>query len=136
MNICELLTAGSHNPNQFGVSMDKVYISQLHVETIIGVYDFEKESKQSLYFDVEMLTDIREAAKTDDIQLAVDYAKVSERIEQVCQQVTVELLETLIEMLAAMILSEFSVAQVTLRVSKPQAVAKASTVGVEITRSR
>ncbi|WMN59119.1 dihydroneopterin aldolase [Pseudoalteromonas xiamenensis] len=116
--------------------MDKVYISQLHVETIIGVYDFEKESKQSLYFDVEMLTDIREAAKTDDIQLAVDYAKVSERIEQVCQQDTVELLETLVETLAAMILSEFSVAQVTLRVSKPQAVAKASTVGVEITRSR
>ena len=47
--------------------MDKVFISQLHVDTIIGVYDFEKETKQSLFFDIEMLTDIRAAANSDDI---------------------------------------------------------------------
>lgn len=116
--------------------MDKVYISQLHVETIIGVYDFEKESKQSLYFDIEMLTDITSAAINDDINLAVDYAKVSERIDTLCQEVQVELLETLVERIAAMILNEFAVAQVTVRVGKPQAVAKAATVGVEITRKR
>ncbi|MFC3034170.1 dihydroneopterin aldolase [Pseudoalteromonas fenneropenaei] len=116
--------------------MDKVYISQLHVETIIGVYDFEKESKQSLYFDIVMATDISSAAATDDISLAVDYAKVSARVDAFCQQNQVELLETLVEGLAQMILQEFAVPQVTIKVSKPAAVPKAQTVGVEITRAR
>ena len=116
--------------------MDKVYISQLHVETIIGVYDFEKESKQSLYFDVEMLTDIRAAAKSDDINLAVDYAKVSEDIIAHTTAKPVELLETLVEQLAALILAKYNVSQVTIKVSKPAAVAAAQTVGVEITRAK
>ncbi|BBN80791.1 7,8-dihydroneopterin aldolase [Pseudoalteromonas sp. A25] len=116
--------------------MDKVYISQLHVETIIGVYDFEKESKQSLYFDIDMLTDISAAAQTDDINLAVDYAKVSERVIAHTTAKPVELLETLLEQLAALILGEFNVEQVTIRVSKPAAVREAQTVGVEITRAK
>ncbi|WP_010363556.1 dihydroneopterin aldolase [Pseudoalteromonas citrea] len=116
--------------------MDKVYISQLHVETIIGVYDFEKESKQSLYFDIEMLTDISAAAQSDDISLAVDYAKVSERVIAHTTSKPVELLETLVEQLAALILAEFNVAQVSICVSKPAAVPAAKTVGVEITRKK
>lgn len=116
--------------------MDKVYISQLHVETIIGVYDFEKETKQSLYFDVEMLTDIRAAAQSDDINLTVDYAKVSEEIIAHTTAKPVELLETLLEQLASMILSNFNVQQVTIKVSKPAAVPAAQTVGVEITRDK
>ncbi len=114
--------------------MDKVFISQLHVDTIIGVYDFEKESKQSLYFDIEMLTDIRKAAASDNIHDAVDYAAVSERVIAHTTAKPVELLETLVEQLAALILAEFAVTQVTIRVSKPAAVAAAQTVGVEITR--
>ncbi|ESP93020.1 dihydroneopterin aldolase [Pseudoalteromonas luteoviolacea] len=116
--------------------MDKVYISQLHVETIIGVYDFEKESKQSLYFDIEMSTDITPAAQTDDINLAVDYAKVSERVITLSETTQVELLETLLEKLAAMILAEFSVSDVRIKVSKPAAVAQAKTVGIEIYRKK
>ncbi|KZN33102.1 dihydroneopterin triphosphate 2'-epimerase [Pseudoalteromonas luteoviolacea S2607] len=116
--------------------MDKVYISQLHVETIIGVYDFEKESKQSLYFDIEMSTDITQAAKTDDINLAVDYAKVSERVIELSTSCQVELLETLLERLADAILAEFSVSDVKIRVSKPAAVAQAQTVGIEILRTK
>ncbi|MBH0039152.1 dihydroneopterin aldolase [Pseudoalteromonas sp. SWN166] len=114
--------------------MDKVFISQLHVDTIIGVYDFEKESKQSLYFDIEMLSDIKPAAENDDINLALDYSKVSERVIEHCTLKPVELLETLVEQLAHIILSEFNTLQVTIRVSKPAAVAQAQTVGVEITR--
>ncbi len=117
-----------------GAVMDKVFISQLHVDTIIGVYDFEKETKQSLYFDIEMLCDIKPAAKTDDIALALDYAKVSERVIAHTTAQPVELLETLVEQLAAIILTEFATTQVTIRVSKPAAVAQARTVGVEITR--
>ncbi|MBQ4839148.1 MULTISPECIES: dihydroneopterin aldolase [Pseudoalteromonas] len=116
--------------------MDKVYISQLHVETIIGVYDFEKESKQSLYFDIEMSTDITPAAQTDDINLTVDYAKVSERVITLSETTQVELLETLLEKLAAMILTEFAVSDVRIKVSKPAAVAQAKTVGIEIYRKK
>lgn len=116
--------------------MDKVFISQLHVSTIIGVYDFEKETKQSLYFDIEMLCDIKPAAKTDNITLALDYAKVSERIIEHSTAKPVELLETLVEQLAHLILTEFNTQKVTIKVSKPAAVAQAQTVGVEITREK
>lgn len=116
--------------------MDKVFISQLHVDTIIGVYDFEKESKQSLYFDIEMLTDTKPAATNDDINLALDYAKVSERVIAHSTAKPVELLETLLEQLAHIILTEFNTSTVTIRVSKPAAVAQALTVGVEITRTK
>ena len=119
-----------------GAVMDKVFISQLHVDTIIGVYDFEKETKQSLYFDIEMLCDIKPAAKTDDIALALDYAKVSDRVIAHTTAKPVELLETLAEQLAAIILTEFTTTQVTIRISKPAAVAQANTVGVEITRHK
>ena len=116
--------------------MDKVFISQLHVETIIVVYDFEKKSKQSLYFDIEMLSDIKPAAQNDDINLALDYAKVSERVIEHSTAKQVELLETLVEQLAQIILTEFNTPKVTIKVSKPAAVAQAQTVGVEITRNK
>ena len=116
--------------------MDKVFISQLHVDTIIGVYDFEKETKQSLYFDIEMLCDIKPAAKKDDINLALDYSKVSERVIAHTTSKPLELLETLVEQLAAIILAEFNTHEVTIRVSKPAAVAQAQTVGVQITRRK
>ena len=119
-----------------GAVMDKVFISQLHVDTIIGVYDFEKETKQSLFFDIEMLCDIKSAATTDDISLALDYSKVSERVIEHTTAKPVELLETLLEQLAALILVEFKTTQVTIKVSKPAAVAQAQTVGVEITRQK
>ena len=115
--------------------MDKVFISQLQVNTIIGVYDFEKETKQSLFFDIEMLTDIRGAANSDDIKDTVDYAVVSERIIKHVTARPVELLETLVEQIAAFILAEFNVFEVKVRVSKPAAVKQAVTVGVEITRA-
>jgi dihydroneopterin aldolase len=116
--------------------MDKVFISQLHVETIIGVYDFEKEKKQSLYFDIEMLSDIKPAAASDDINLALNYAQVSERVIEHATAKPVELLETLVEQLAAIILAEFNANEVKIKVSKPAAVPQAQTVGVEITRNK
>lgn len=115
---------------------DKVFISQLQVNTIIGVFDFEKQAKQALFFDVEMLTNFAQAAKSDNVNDVVDYAKVSARIIAHCEATQVELLETLAEQLATIILSEFAVSQVTLRISKPQAVIEAQTVGIEITRKK
>ena len=115
---------------------DKVFIKQLQVNTVIGVYDFEKQSKQPLFFDVTMLTDFSKATQSDDVNDVVDYAKVSERIIRHCDSEQVELLETLAEQLTSIILAEFAVSQVTLSISKPQAVLEAQTVGIEITRTR
>ena len=114
--------------------LDKVFIKQLQVNTIIGVFDFEKQAKQPLLFDVEMLTDFSKAAQTDNVDDVVDYAKVSQRIIEHCSSEQVELLETLAEQLANIILTEFAVTQVTLGISKPHAVLEAQTVGIEITR--
>ena len=116
--------------------MDKVYISQLKVDTIIGVYDFEKECKQSLYFDIEMDCDIAAAAASDDLSQTIDYAEVSRRVTEHCIAKPVELLETLLEQLAALILEEFATNKVSIKVSKPAAVPQAQTVGVMITRSK
>ncbi|WP_105199455.1 MULTISPECIES: dihydroneopterin aldolase [unclassified Pseudoalteromonas] len=116
--------------------MDKVYISQLRVDTIIGVYDFEKESKQSLYFDIEMDCDLRQAAQSDDLSYTIDYALVSQRVTEHCLAKPVELLETLVEQLAALILNEFNTPKVAITVSKPAAVPAAQTVGVKIVRSK
>ena len=115
---------------------DKVFISQLQVNTIIGVFDSEKQAKQPLFFDVEMLTDFAKAAQSDNVDDVVDYAKVSARIIAHCGSTQVELLETLAEQLTSIILTEFAVSQVTLRISKPQAVLEAQTVGIEITRKK
>ncbi|WP_462159281.1 dihydroneopterin aldolase [Pseudoalteromonas sp. GB56] len=116
--------------------MDTVYISQLRVDTIIGVYDFEKESKQSLYFDIEMDCDLSKAALSDDLAHTIDYAQVSQRVTEHCIAKPVELLETLVEQLAALILEEFNTPRVSITVSKPAAVPAAKTVGVKIVRSK
>lgn len=116
--------------------MDKVFIRQLRVNTIIGVYDFEKQAKQPLLFDLDMTTDFAKAAQTDDVAFVVDYAKVSERIIAHCQQQPVELLETLAEQLANLIFAEFAVSELRLKIDKPQAVLEAQSVGIEITRVR
>ncbi len=116
--------------------MDKVFIRQLRVDTIIGVYDFEKQAKQPLFFDLEMTTDFAKAAQSDDVSYVVDYAKVSDRIIRYCNEHTVELLETLAEQIAHIVLTEYAVTTLRLTISKPHAVLEAQTVGIQITRSR
>ncbi|WP_199609428.1 dihydroneopterin aldolase [Flocculibacter collagenilyticus] len=115
--------------------MDKVFITQLKTDTTIGVYDWEKKIKQSLYFDIEMLTDTSVAAKNDDIKAAVNYAEVSEKVTKYVESRAFELIETVCEQLAQLILTSFNVQQVTIKVDKPGAVENAQSVGVEITRS-
>ena len=60
--------------------MDIVYIRDLRIETIIGIYDWEREVKQEVSFDLDMAADIRRAAQTDDIQYALNYKSIAKRI--------------------------------------------------------
>ena len=61
--------------------MDKVYIKDLKVETIIGIFELEREVKQIISVDIEMDFDNKKAARSDDIKDALDYKKVGKRVQ-------------------------------------------------------
>lgn len=115
--------------------MDKVFIEALEVETLIGIYDWERRIRQTLVFDIEMAFDNRIPAATDQIGDTLNYKAVSKRIIAYVGQSDFGLVETLAERVAALILEEFSVQHVRLKLSKPGAVRGARAVGVMIERA-
>ncbi|MBE8718544.1 dihydroneopterin aldolase [Cellvibrio polysaccharolyticus] len=114
--------------------MDIVYIRDLRIETIIGIYDWERQVKQTVSIDLEMASDIRQAAATDDIQYALNYKAVSKRVIAYVENRNALLVESLAEELAAIVLQEFDVPWLRLRLSKPGAVRGAQDVGLIIER--
>jgi dihydroneopterin aldolase len=116
--------------------MDIVYIRDLRIDTIIGIYDWEREVKQTVSLDLEMATDIRKAAATDDIQFALNYKDVSQRLIAYVENRNALLVETLAEEITAIVREEFNVPWVRLRLSKPGAVRGARDVGLIIERGQ
>jgi len=114
--------------------MDKVFIEDLRIDTVIGIYDWERKIKQTLAFDIEMATDIRKAAETDDIQYALNYKAVSKRIIQFVGESEYLLVETVAEKVARIIVEEFGVEWVKLTLHKPGAVRGSRSVGITIER--
>jgi len=114
--------------------MDHIFIEQLEVIAVIGVYDWEQKIKQKLVFDLELAWDIRPAAQSDDVSLTLDYAEVSDRVTTFVLSKPVALVETLAEQVAAMLLNDFSIKWLRLKLAKPGAVANARSVGVVIER--
>lgn len=114
--------------------MDTVFIRGLRVETVIGVYEWERQVRQTLVFDLDMAHDIGPAAADDSLELALDYHAVSVRIAEVVEQAQPELLETLAEQVASMVRGEFGVPWLRLRITKPTALSQADGVGVLIER--
>ncbi|NRA83886.1 MAG: dihydroneopterin aldolase [Gammaproteobacteria bacterium] len=114
--------------------MDIVFIKQLKVETTIGAYDWEKTIKQTLLIDLEMAWDNKAPALEDDLTKALDYATVSSRITDWLAEQKIELIETVAERIASMLLTEFAISWLKLTVHKPDAVANAAGVGVTIER--
>ena len=116
--------------------MDIVYIRDLRVDTVIGVYDWERRIKQTLSFDLDMATDIRKAAATDDLQFALNYKAVSDRVIAFVEARQPQLIETLAEEVAQIILTEFSVPWLRLKLSKAGAVSAAGDLGIIIERGQ
>lgn len=114
--------------------MDRVLIESLEIETVIGVYDWERSIRQRLVLDLELATDIRAAAAADDLALTLDYAAISERIARFAAEHDVALVETFAERLAALLLAEYRLPWLRLTVRKPGAVPTAAAVGVRIER--
>jgi 2-amino-4-hydroxy-6-hydroxymethyldihydropteridine diphosphokinase len=116
--------------------MDKVFIEGLEIEALIGIYDWERRIRQPLRFDLEMSFDNRVPAASDAIADTLDYKAVSKRLIAFVSQSDFGLVETLAERCAEIVLREFNVAKVKLKLSKPGAVRGANAVGVIIKRSR
>ena len=114
--------------------MDIVYIRDLKIDTTIGIYDWEREIKQTVSLDVEMAHDIRKAAATDNIEFTLNYKAVAKRLIDFIGDSEFLLVETMAERCAEIIQQEFSVPWLRLRVSKPGAVRGAQDVGVIIER--
>lgn len=114
--------------------MDTVFIESLEVDTIIGAYDWERTIRQNLVVDLHMGWDNRPSAADDALHLALDYAAVAECITEFARHSSFELVETFAERLAALLIAEFQIPWLRLKVTKPGAVASARGVGVEIER--
>lgn len=114
--------------------MDIVYINDLKIETIIGIYEWEREVKQVVSLDIEMAHDISKAAETDDIQYALNYKAVAKRLISFIEGSEFLLVESMAEQIAHIIQSEFKVPWLKLSVSKPGALRGARNVGVRIER--
>lgn len=114
--------------------MDIVFIKGLRIETVIGIYDWEKAIRQPVVLDIEMGTDVRRGAISDKIEDALDYKAVSKRLKQFVGEARFELVETLAERCAAILLEEFSVPWLRLSLNKIGAVSDAEGVGVIIER--
>ncbi|MDP1521014.1 dihydroneopterin aldolase [Porticoccus litoralis] len=114
--------------------MDIVYIRDLRIDTIIGIFDWEREVRQVVSIDLEMATDIRRAAASEDIRDALDYKAVSDRLQAFIGGCQFLLVETMAEQVAALVMEEFEVPWVRLRIGKPAAISQAEDVGVVIER--
>lgn len=116
--------------------MDTIFIDRLSIDTVIGIYDWERRIKQRVVLDLEMDFDIRAAAATDDVDRTLNYKAVAKRVIAFVEASEFDLVETLSERVTALILDEFPVDRVTLRLDKPHALRGARGVGIRITRER
>ena len=114
--------------------MDIIYIHELEIETVIGIYDWERKQKQVVSIDLEMATDIRSSAEIDSIERALDYKAIAKRLIDFVEGSEFFLVETLAEQIAHLVLSEFDVPWLKLRLGKPGAVRGSRDVGVTIER--
>lgn len=114
--------------------MDIIYLHDLCIETVIGIYDWERKIKQTVGLDIEMATDIRRAAASDHIDDTLNYKGVAKRLISFVEQSEFQLVETMAERICEIIMNEFDVPWVKLRLNKKGAIRGASDVGVIIER--
>jgi len=116
--------------------MDKIVLTDLRVDAVIGIWDWEKRNSQSISIDLEMQTDTKKISQSDSIEDALDYKAVSKRAKQFIQDSQFNLIETLAENLAQIILEEFDVQWLRLSISKPYAIRDSKNISVCIERTK
>lgn len=116
--------------------MDTIFLNDMRVETIVGVRDWERQIRQTVSIDLKMGADIRIAAASDSIDATLDYKLVAKRVQQFVSESSFRLVETLAEKIAELVLAEFDVPWIEVRVNKPGAIRGARDVGVNIRRGK
>lgn len=116
--------------------MDIIYLKNLKIDTIIGIYAWERKIKQTIIIDLEMAFDIQPAAVNDDIEAALNYKTIADRLTSFISTSEARLIETLAEQIANIILTEFAVAWLRLSLNKKGAVGGAADVGLVIEREQ
>jgi dihydroneopterin aldolase len=114
--------------------MDKIFLRELKVETIIGIWEWERKIRQTVIVDLEMSADIAKAAATDDVADTLNYKSVAKRIQSFVADSSFQLVETLAEKIAEIVREEFGVAWVRVTVHKPGAIRGSRDVGIDIER--
>ena len=114
--------------------MDIIFLRDLHIQTVIGIYEWERNTRQEVVLDLEMATDVRKAAESDDIEDALNYKSVAKRLIAFVEESRFQLVETLAESCAEIVLKEFGVPWLRLSLNKVGAVRGARDVGVIIER--
>jgi dihydroneopterin aldolase len=115
--------------------MDKIFIHALKTETIVGIFDWERQVKQTVVMDIEFSADIAKAALSDSIDDTLNYKGVAKRVLAFVDESSFHLVETLAENIAMLILEEFGVSWVSISLSKPGAIRGSRDVGVMLERT-
>lgn len=116
--------------------MDIIFLNGLTTECIIGIWDWERKVRQKVVIDLEMGADIRKAAASDSIDDTLDYKRVAKRLLQFVGESEFQLVETLAERIAEVVVTEFDVPWVRVRLNKQGAIRGSRDVGIHIERSR
>lgn len=114
--------------------MDIIFLHDLKVETVIGIWEWERKIRQTVAIDLDMSADIRKAAASDSVDDTLNYKLVAKRVQQFVAESSFQLVETLAEKIAEIVLGEFEVSWVRVKVNKPGAIRGARDVGVLIER--
>jgi 7,8-dihydroneopterin aldolase/epimerase/oxygenase len=116
--------------------MDKIFIHALKTEAIIGIFDWERQVKQTVIVDIEIGADVAKAALSDSIDDTLNYKRIAKRVLAFVEESKFHLVETLAERIAMLLLEDFGIAWVHISLSKPGAVRSSRDVGVTIERTR
>jgi dihydroneopterin aldolase len=116
--------------------MDIIFLRELKVVTLIGIYEWEKRVPQTLQLDLDIALPNSRACQSDDIKDALDYAKVAEHIQKVLSNGHFSLLESLAEHIAQIILKDFNAPWVKVSIAKLQALRGCKQVGISIERGQ
>lgn len=116
------------------LAYDIVYLRDLKIDTVIGIYDWERRVRQTIHLDIELATDISKAAASENIEDTLNYKAVSKRIIEFVSTSEFQLVETLAERICELIRTEFDVPWVRLTLNKKGAIRGATDVGVRIER--
>lgn len=115
---------------------DKIFIQGLQARCIIGIFDWERKTRQKISVDLELPANIRKAARKDRIEDTIDYKKIAKHTLTFIEKSKFFLVETMAEKLAAELLIKFKLRAIKIRLSKPGALRFSKNVGIEISRKR